>query len=141
MPMNYDEASRYRRFKRIHFKKPFQQQSWSIILRTRCASRAYDYFVQALSIFEDINDPSGLAYTYQSLARLYKSQRDYIKAENNYLKANKIRLSLGNTGTSHLRIFRPEDYTKKENNLKRHCFLHRADSAASLFRMRSTLPK
>ncbi len=60
-------------------------------------SRSYTYFIKALSIFEAINDPTGLAYTYQSLANLYKMQRDYIKAEHNYLRANKIRLDLRNT--------------------------------------------
>jgi len=60
-------------------------------------SRSYEYFIRALSLFEAINDPSGLAYTYQSLAALYKLQHDYIKAESNYLKAYKIRLTLHNT--------------------------------------------
>src|SRR5687768_17762373 len=44
-------------------------------------SRSYSYFIRALSIFEKLNDSTGLAYTYQSLANLYKSQRDYRSEE------------------------------------------------------------
>ena len=60
-------------------------------------SRSYDYLVKARSLFTYLNDSSGLAYTYQSLANLYKSQRDYAKAEENYLNAYFIRLALGNS--------------------------------------------
>jgi signal transduction histidine kinase len=60
-------------------------------------SRSYDYFLRAQALFENINDSSGLAYTYQSLANLYKLQQDDEKAETNYLKAYRIRMRSGNT--------------------------------------------
>ena len=60
-------------------------------------SRSYDYFLRAQALFENINDSSGLAYTYQSLANLYKLQQDNAKAESNYLKAYRIRIRGGRT--------------------------------------------
>lgn len=59
-------------------------------------SRSYDYFVKARSLFTGLNDSSGIAYTFQSLANLYNSQRDYQSAEKNYFEAYRIRLKLGN---------------------------------------------
>ena len=96
-------------------------------------SRSYTYFVKALSIFEDINDSTGLAYTYQSLANLYRSQRDYIKAENNYLRANAIRLSLGNTRdimSAYLQTARLYEETKQSDKALH--YLHLADSSGQV---------
>jgi signal transduction histidine kinase len=93
-------------------------------------ARSYAYFVKALSIFEAINDPTGLAYTYQSLANLYKTQRDYIKAEHNYLRANKIRLDLRNTRdimSAYLQTARLYEETKQSD--KALMYLTKADSA------------
>jgi len=96
-------------------------------------ARSYGYFIKALSIFENLNDSGGLAYTYQSLANLYKSQRDYKKSENNYLKANNIRLSLKNTRdimSAYLqtaRLYEETDQTEKALN-----YLFMADSAGTV---------
>ncbi|HET6544765.1 MAG TPA: tetratricopeptide repeat protein, partial [Chryseolinea sp.] len=96
-------------------------------------ARSYGYFIKALSIFENLNDSGGLAYTYQSLANLYKSQRDYKKSENNYLKANNIRLSLKNTRdimsayVQTARLYEETDQTEKA--LK---YLFMADSAGTV---------
>jgi signal transduction histidine kinase len=96
-------------------------------------SRSYTYFIKSLSIFESLNDATGLAYTYQSLANLYKSQRDYIKAENNYLKANNIRLSLGNTRdimSAYLQTARLYEETSQHDKALH--YLHKADSAGTV---------
>nr|WP_236676384.1 tetratricopeptide repeat-containing sensor histidine kinase [Chryseolinea lacunae] len=96
-------------------------------------ARSYDYFIRALSIFENLNDSSGLAYTYQSLANLYKSQRDYPKAESNYLKAIKIRLALGNTRDI-MSAFSQTARFYQDNNQhdKALRYLHLADSAGQV---------
>jgi signal transduction histidine kinase len=93
-------------------------------------SRSYTYFIKALSIFEAINDPTGLAYTYQSLANLYKMQKDYAKAENNYLRANKLRLDLRNTRdvmSAYLQTARLYEEIKQGD--KALMYFQRADSA------------
>lgn len=60
-------------------------------------SRSYDYFLDAIPLFESLLDSTGMAYGYQSLANLYRTQKDYAKAEEYFQKALVIRLKLGNT--------------------------------------------
>ena len=129
----YDEALKVSTLQNDSLQRAFCNNNLGrLFFEQGVLSRAYDYFVQAQALFEDINDPSGLAYTYQSLARLQKSQRDYIKAENNYLKANKIRVSLGNIpDITSAYIQTGRFYQEINQDEKALLYLHRADSSAS----------
>lgn len=60
---------------------------------------AYDNFIRSKSIFEALDESSGLAYVYRSLANLYSSHKDYQRALENSLKAYQLRKELGDRRT------------------------------------------
>ncbi|MBT1709103.1 tetratricopeptide repeat-containing sensor histidine kinase [Fulvivirgaceae bacterium PWU5] len=92
-------------------------------------SRSYDYFLRAQALFENINDSSGLAYTYQSLANLYKLQQDNAKAESNYLKAYRIRMHGGRTRDIMAALVMIGRLYQETGQLDKALqYLHRADS-------------
>lgn len=57
--------------------------------------RAYDNFIRAKTIFDVLNDKSGLAYVNRSLANIYKFQKEYTKAIEMSTKAYMLRKELG----------------------------------------------
>lgn len=96
-------------------------------------SRAYEHLTNARLIFKRINDSSGLAYTYQSLAGLYQSQRDNKKAEESFLQAYHIRLALGNSrDIMSALVYLGRHYLQSNQIDKSIYFLKRADSTGNV---------
>lgn len=58
-------------------------------------ARAYNNFIRAKDIFEDLHDKSGLAYVHRSMADLYKAKKDYGQAVENSRLALALRKELG----------------------------------------------
>jgi signal transduction histidine kinase/TolA-binding protein len=93
-------------------------------------ARSFQYFIDAADIFRKINDQSGLAYAYQSLANLYKTQKDFVKSEDNFLEAYRIRLALGNTRDIMSALIQlGRMYQDNDNQDKALKYLQLADSA------------
>ncbi|MGC4022302.1 MAG: tetratricopeptide repeat protein [Cyclobacteriaceae bacterium] len=90
--------------------------------------RSQECYQNALKIFENLHDSSGLAYVYLSLAKLYQYQKNYSKAEEFFTKVYQTRLKmLGNPNISallHLGIFYREFGKFERSNL----FFLKADS-------------
>lgn len=57
--------------------------------------RAYDNLIRAKDIFDALQDKSGLAYVYRSLANIHKSQNEYDKALEMSKKAYELRQTVG----------------------------------------------
>ncbi len=57
--------------------------------------RAFDNLIRSKEIFEPLQEKSGLAYVYRSLANIYKSQNDYKQAIEISTKAYLLRMELG----------------------------------------------
>nr|WP_236676355.1 GAF domain-containing protein [Chryseolinea lacunae] len=58
--------------------------------------KAYEHLVLGKKMFDELNDPTGIAYSLQGLGGYYRITRQWKQSEENYLAALKIRIGLGN---------------------------------------------
>ena len=57
--------------------------------------RAFDNLIRSKEIFEYLNEKSGLAYVYRSMANVYSTQKDYNKALEMSRTAYQLRIEVG----------------------------------------------